>query len=105
MGGSSTAVKERVDEVKSTAHDTIDKAADAARPTVEKLSSTAHVAVDKMSTAASQAASMMTERAGQMKDLQDQVIADTRVRVREKPMTALAIAAGAGFILSRLLRR
>jgi ElaB/YqjD/DUF883 family membrane-anchored ribosome-binding protein len=27
------------------------------------------------------------------------------VRVREKPMTALAIAAGAGFILSRLLRR
>jgi ElaB/YqjD/DUF883 family membrane-anchored ribosome-binding protein len=72
---------------------------------VEKLSSTAHVAVDKMSTAASQAASVMTEKAGQMKDLQDQVIADTRVRVREKPMTALAIAAGAGFILSRLLRR
>jgi ElaB/YqjD/DUF883 family membrane-anchored ribosome-binding protein len=25
--------------------------------------------------------------------------------VREKPMTALAIAAGAGFIISRLLRR
>lgn len=98
-------MKERVDEVKTTAHDTIDKAAEAARPTVEKLSSTAHVAVDKMSTAASQAASMMTEKAGQMKDLQDQVIADTRVRVREKPMTALAIAAGAGFIISRLLRR
>ncbi|MFL6717350.1 MAG: hypothetical protein ACJ8G3_13420 [Burkholderiaceae bacterium] len=98
-------MKDRVDEAKTTAHDTIDKAAEAARPTVEKLSSTAHVAVDKMSTAASQAAGMMTEKAGQMKDLQDQVIADTRVRVREKPMTALAIAAGAGFILSRLLRR
>ena len=94
-----------MDEVKTTAHDTIDKAAEAARPTVEKLSSTAHVAVDKMSTAASQAASKMTEKAGQMKDLQDQVIADTRVRVREKPMTALAIAAGAGYIISRLLRR
>ena len=36
---------------------------------------------------------------------QDQVIADTRVRVREKPMTALAIAAGAGYLLSRILRR
>jgi ElaB/YqjD/DUF883 family membrane-anchored ribosome-binding protein len=47
----------------------------------------------------------MSEKASQMKDLQDQVIADTRVRVREKPMTALAIAAGAGYILSRILRR
>jgi ElaB/YqjD/DUF883 family membrane-anchored ribosome-binding protein len=72
---------------------------------VEKLSGTAHMAVDKMSTAASQAATRMSEKASQMKDLQDQVIADTRVRVREKPMTALAIAAGAGYILSRILRR
>ena len=72
---------------------------------MEKLSSTAHVAVDKVSTVASQAATMVNEKASQMKDLQDQVIADTRVRVREKPMTALAIAAGAGYILSRLLRR
>jgi ElaB/YqjD/DUF883 family membrane-anchored ribosome-binding protein len=67
----------------------------------EKASQAATVVSEK----ASQAATMMSEKASQMKDLQDQVIADTRVRVREKPMTALAIAAGAGFILSRLLRR
>ena len=83
----------------------INKLADAARPAVEKLSNSAHVAVDKMSTVASQAATRMSEKANQMKDLQDQVISDTRVRVREKPMTALAIAAGAGYILSRILRR
>lgn len=65
----------------------------------------ARQAFDRLSGTASQAAATLSEKAGQLRDVQDQVVADTRVRVREKPVTALAIAVAAGFLLSRLLRR
>ena len=54
--------------------------------------------------AATQAAMTLSEKIGPIKDLQEQLIEDARVRVREKPVAALAIAIAAGFLLSQLLR-
>jgi ElaB/YqjD/DUF883 family membrane-anchored ribosome-binding protein len=51
------------------------------------------------------ASSMMTDKASQWRDMQDQMVSDARVRVREKPMTALMIAAAAGYILAKMTRR
>jgi ElaB/YqjD/DUF883 family membrane-anchored ribosome-binding protein len=76
--------------------------AEAAAPTINKLSDTAHKVMDTVSSGTSQAAAMMHEKTPQMKDPKDNVMADTLVRIRENPVTAVAIAAGAGYILGRL---
>lgn len=90
-------------QTQDKAHEGIDKAAEAAKPAVDRLSSTAHTTVDKLSDYATQAKSMFSERASQFKDVQSQVVADTRQRIREKPMAALAIAAAAGFLIRQML--
>ena len=85
--------------------DNLDRAAAAARPAVDQLTQQAQSAVNKLSDMGSRAGSMMSDKASQWRDMQDQVVSDTRVRVREKPMTALAIAAAAGYVLAKLMRR
>lgn len=93
-----------VDQASANAHQAIDKASDVARPGVDRLASGAHQTVDKLSDAVSQAATMLSEKAGQLKEMQEQLLADARVRVREKPVTTIAIAVAAGFLLRHLLR-
>jgi ElaB/YqjD/DUF883 family membrane-anchored ribosome-binding protein len=46
----------------------------------------------------------LSEKIGPIQNLQEQLIEDVRVHVREKPVAALAIAIAAGFLLSQLLR-
>ncbi|HEV7618937.1 MAG TPA: hypothetical protein VGO51_12645 [Burkholderiaceae bacterium] len=102
--GSNGAWDRTVDQASTTVHKTIDKLADAARPAVDRLSSGAHQAVDRISGAATQAAMTLSEKIGPIQNLQEQLIEDVRVHVREKPVAALAIAIAAGFLLSQLLR-
>lgn len=85
------------------AHESIDKMSEAARPRVDRLSESAHGMVDKMSGMASRMADKWSDRSVQWKDKQAQMLDDTRQRIREKPMAALAIAAAAGFMLRQLL--
>jgi ElaB/YqjD/DUF883 family membrane-anchored ribosome-binding protein len=94
----------QVGQVSSTAHEKIDQASDALHPTVDRLVTGAHQAVDKLAGVASQATQQFGEKSEQMKDMQQKLAEDCRLYVREKPVTALAIAAAAGFLLSRLLR-
>jgi ElaB/YqjD/DUF883 family membrane-anchored ribosome-binding protein len=102
--GSNGTWDRTVDQASTTAHKTIDKLSDAARPAVDRLSSSAHQAIDRISGAATQAAMTLSEKIGPVKDLQEQLIEEARVRVREKPVAALAIAVAAGFLLCQLLR-
>jgi len=95
--------KQAVQQSGATAHDKIDQLADAARPKMDKLSETAHGVVDKVSGAASRMADKFGESSVQWKDKQAQLVDDTRTRIREKPMAALAIAAAAGFVLRALM--
>src|SRR4030081_3624722 len=93
--GSNGAWDRTVDQASTTVHKTIDKLADAARPAVDRLSSGAHQAVDRISGAATQAAMTLSEKIGPIQNLQEQLIEDVRVHVREKPVAALAIAIAA----------
>jgi ElaB/YqjD/DUF883 family membrane-anchored ribosome-binding protein len=103
-GGTSSTWDRTVDQASADAHKTIDKVSDVARPGVDRLASGAHQTVDKLSDAVTQAAAVLSEKASQLKDLQTQLLSDARVRVREKPVTTIAIAVAAGFLLRHLLR-
>jgi ElaB/YqjD/DUF883 family membrane-anchored ribosome-binding protein len=93
-----------VEQAKSSAHSTIDKVTESARPAVDKMSSTAHDTVEKVSDSAAQTAAMLSDKMNQLMDMQEQLLEDARMRVRDRPVTALAIAAAAGFIIASLLR-
>jgi ElaB/YqjD/DUF883 family membrane-anchored ribosome-binding protein len=94
-----------VDKASGMLKDSIDRAASAARPAVDQLSQQAQNAVNMLSDMGNRASGVMSEKASQWRDMQDQVVSDARVKVREKPMTALAIAAAAGYILAKMMRR
>jgi ElaB/YqjD/DUF883 family membrane-anchored ribosome-binding protein len=87
------------------AHTTIDKAAEAAKPVVDRLASSAHAGVDKMSGALSGASQTMEEKSRQLADAASRFADTGREYVRTSPGTSIAIAVGAGFILSKLLGR
>lgn len=103
--GREVKAQQGMEATRDKAHESIDKATHAAEPVMDRLSSTAHSAVDRLSGFASQASSRFSGRASQFKDVQSQVVADTRQRIREQPMAALAIAAAAGFLLRQLFQR
>ncbi|CAN5174284.1 hypothetical protein BH11PSE11_BH11PSE11_36260 [soil metagenome] len=93
-----------VEKASAGVHSTIDKVVENAHPVVDRLSSGAHTGVDKISEVATRTSKVVAEKAVQLKDLHGKVMADARTKVRERPVTALAIAAGAGYILSRFFR-
>ncbi len=103
--GREMRTQQGVEDTRNKAHEGIDKAAQAAAPVMDRLSSTAHSAVDRLSGFASDASSRLSGKASQFKDVQSQVVADTRQRIREQPMAALAVAAAAGFLLRQLFLR
>ncbi|MFC3111047.1 YqjD family protein [Undibacterium arcticum] len=87
-----------VDQVSAGAHTTIDKVADAARPAVDQIASGAHQAVDTLAGAAE----TLSTKGDQLKEVQARLMEEARVYVRENPVTSLGIAAGVGYLLSRL---
>lgn len=97
-------LERKVDQVSHTAHQAIDSAADAAHPAVQRLNQTAHQTVDKLIRAANSTATTVAAKSEQLMDAQERFTEECRVYVRQKPVTALAVAVGAGFLLSRLLR-
>lgn len=97
-------VEHMVDHASANAHEKIDRASAAVHPSVDRVAQGAHQAVDKLAGAATQASHQWDEKSEQMKDLQQKLTDDCRSYVREKPVASLAIAAAAGFLISRLLR-
>ncbi|MCD2451628.1 DUF883 family protein [Methylicorpusculum oleiharenae] len=71
--------------------------------TINKAAESAHETVDKIANATNQAADALGEKGEQLKNCEQRLVEDCRSYVHENPLTALAIAAAAGFVLSRLL--
>lgn len=94
---------QKVDQVSAAAHQAISDASNAAHPAVQRLNQTAHQTVDKLTRVASSTAETVATKSGQLMDAQERLTEECRVYIRQKPVTALAIAIGAGYLLSRLL--
>jgi ElaB/YqjD/DUF883 family membrane-anchored ribosome-binding protein len=89
-------------KVSGEAHRTIDKAAQAAQPVVDRLATTAHAGVDRMSGMLSGASASMSDRSRQMNEAYQNMMDSGREYVRANPGAAVAIAAGAGFLLAKI---
>jgi ElaB/YqjD/DUF883 family membrane-anchored ribosome-binding protein len=103
-GNGSGSWDNTVERTKAGAQEAIDKAANTARPVVDKLATGARQAMDRISDKTSQTMSTLSDKADQMKEVQDKVLAQTRLRIREKPVQSLAIAVAVGFVLRQLLK-
>lgn len=102
--GDGRTLARAVDQAGTGAHDVINKVSDAARPAVDRIASGAHQAVAKIASAAGQAAETLGVKGEQLRTAQVRAMEQCRGYVRANPVTALGIAIGAGFLLSRLLR-
>ena len=71
--------------------------------TIDKAADSAHEAVDKIANAGNQAAEALGEKGEQLKNAEQQVMANCCGYVRDNPITSLGIAVAAGFLLSRVL--
>jgi ElaB/YqjD/DUF883 family membrane-anchored ribosome-binding protein len=71
--------------------------------TVDKVSDFAHEVVDKAADATSQAVDKISEKGEELKNTEERLRKEYSGYIRENPGKSLLIAAGVGFILSRLL--
>jgi ElaB/YqjD/DUF883 family membrane-anchored ribosome-binding protein len=69
-----------------------------------RMSARAHEAVDQVASAVHSAADRLGARSEDWMASKDELMAQVRTYVREKPVMSLAIAAAIGFIVSRLTR-
>ena len=72
--------------------------------TIDKASEYAHKAADKITDATAQAAEALGEKGEQLKNAEQKMMKHCCSYARDYPVTSLAIAVAAGFVLSRLLR-
>lgn len=96
-------IQSGVSSVSEDAHKKIQSAVDAAQPAVATISEGAHNVVDRMAGAATHAAHTVETGGQHLKDTQERVVQVTSKYVHENPVTSIAIAVGAGFLLSRLM--
>lgn len=71
--------------------------------TIDNASHSAHEAIDKIASASNHAAEAIGEKGEQLKNVEQQLMENCRVYVRDNPVTSLGIAVAGGFLLSRLL--
>lgn len=104
--GSSThqAVEEKADRAHRAVDETAARAIDRAAPAIDRMAQAAHRTVDKVAEAAGPAAEWIAHNTSELRTRQAELVDVCRVRVRERPMTAIGIAIVAGYLLARLLR-
>lgn len=86
-------------------HKTIEKAADAAQPVVDRLATSAHAGVDKVSGALTDVTQRVDDKTRQLGDAYRNFADTGRDYVRKSPATAVLVALGIGYTLSKLLGR
>jgi ElaB/YqjD/DUF883 family membrane-anchored ribosome-binding protein len=69
----------------------------------EKASNYVHDTVEKITRAAGEATEALGEKGEQLKNAEEQLLANCRDYIRENPITSVGAALAAGFVLSRLL--
>jgi len=87
-----------------SAHRAVDAAADAAAPFIDNLASRAHDTVDRTASAAGAMADKLNAAGEQAGAYGNRVYNSGINYVRENPLTAVAIAAAVGYLLSRVTR-
>ena len=100
---SASQLNQTVDQASTAAHQAISNVASAAHPAVQRLNQTAHQTVDKLMRVANTTAETVANKSEQLMDAQERLTEECRVYIRQKPVTAMAIAVGAGYLVSRLL--
>jgi ElaB/YqjD/DUF883 family membrane-anchored ribosome-binding protein len=83
-----------VERLKQGAHEAVDRIADKAGPTVERLKST----LDNASTS-------VRSQVDGMHAVQEEWMVSARAKVRENPLTSVALAVAAGLLLGRISGR
>ena len=100
----SNEMNSKAESLSSAAHDTIDRVADSAHPAVDRIAERAHDAVHRAASVASSATDSVNLQSEHLRDLKDSFAQDCRDYVQANPLKALAYAAVAGFVLTRLMR-
>jgi hypothetical protein len=98
------AVEEKAERAHRAVDETAARAIDRAAPTIDRVAQAAHRTVDRVAEAAGPAAEWIAHNASELRSRQAELIDVCRVRVRERPMTAIGIALVAGYALARLVR-
>jgi ElaB/YqjD/DUF883 family membrane-anchored ribosome-binding protein len=70
---------------------------------IDEIESGTHRAVDAAGNAAIEAAKMLGEQGDRLKQAEQRLMTECRDYVQANPIKALGIAAGAGFVLSRMI--
>lgn len=82
-----------------------DDAARKAKPTTNGVAAMAHKAVDKVAGAAAPTAEWLTEQGESLKNTQKKLVHETFSYISTNPLTSVAIALAAGYVISRIIRR
>lgn len=109
--GMSNNTQDTLNKASSSAHAAVNSIAGAAdeaarhvKPAIDRVSAMAHQAVDKAASAAAPTADWLAEQGESLSAAQKKLVDSTCNYVSEHPLKSIAIAAAAGFVLSRLLR-
>ena len=101
----------RLDKVSTSAHAAVDSMAGAAddaarkaKPAIDRVAAMAHQAVDKATGAAAPAADWLSQQGESLEASRKKLMDDTCSYVSAHPLKSVAIAAVAGFLLSRFIR-
>ena len=81
-----------------------DEAARKAKPAIDGVAAMAHQAVDKLAGAVAPTTEWLTEHGESLKATQKKLVQDTSSYISTHPLSSVAIAAVAGFVLSRIIR-
>jgi ElaB/YqjD/DUF883 family membrane-anchored ribosome-binding protein len=103
--GISGSVSRSVDSATDSVHKAINTASEKSHPAVDQMVSGAHNAADSIAGAANTAAAAIDHKSEQFMDAQAKFLEDCREFVHDKPLTALGIAIGAGYLMHWWLRR
>ncbi|SDZ15402.1 YqjD family protein [Nitrosomonas sp. Nm58] len=96
------------DKITDVTHQTMDKLGEKGEQlmrTVDKASEYAHKATDKVTDVTHQAMDKLGEKGEQLKNMEERMMNDFTDYTRKHPLKAVAIAAGVGFLLSKLFSK
>jgi ElaB/YqjD/DUF883 family membrane-anchored ribosome-binding protein len=93
----------KIDQAADAAKPMVDKAVNSVQPMVDRLATTAHAGVDKLQGMLSTSSQSLGQRKEQLTDAYGQYMDQGREYVRQNPGAAVAIAAGVGFLLAKIL--
>ncbi len=98
-------LQQRIDRAATGVHAAIDSASGAARPTLDRYVAEAHDLVDRMADAVSASGASLDSKTSEASQLGRHARDEVRGYIDRHPVATLGLALGAGFLLSRLLRR